>query len=92
MFDVSEIINLVFAVVAALVIIFVFRKLEVRKPASFYAGFSFVLCGYVFTVVEGVLWEDFFNAAEHACYALAGVFYLAGCWNYVAGSGKGGEP
>ncbi|MFC1769696.1 hypothetical protein ACFLZI_01410 [Nitrospirota bacterium] len=83
MFDANEIINLIFALVAVLVIIFVFNKLEVPKPRSLYMGFSFILCGYVFTVIEGVLWRDFFNVIEHSCYALAGLYFLVGCWKYL---------
>ena len=66
MFESHEIIALVLALVAALVIIIVFRKWEVRKPRDFYIAFFFIFSGHVFTIAEGVLWHDLFDLLEHS--------------------------
>lgn len=91
MFNADEVINLVLALIAVLIIIFVFGRMQIRKAAGLFFGFVFIASGYFFTVIEGALWGDFFNVVEHACYALAGLSYAAGCWKLSRGSGEAGE-
>ena len=79
MFQESEIIALVVALVAAFLLFFLFARREIPKLGFFYAGFFCIVAASLFTVVEGVLWNDFFNVLEHACYLFSGLFFLLGC-------------
>ncbi|MBU4204245.1 MAG: hypothetical protein KKD59_09920, partial [Acidobacteria bacterium] len=36
-----------------------------------------------FTVIEGVIWLEFFNLLEHLCYALSGISFAAGCLSII---------
>ncbi|NJD77012.1 MAG: hypothetical protein FIB08_07945 [Candidatus Methanoperedens sp.] len=49
----------------------------------FYAGFVFIICAYIFTVVEGIFWGGLFNLLEQVSYALSGVLFAAGCRSLV---------
>ncbi len=79
MFQESEIINLVVGLIAVLMFWYIFNKRELPKLRFIYVGFFFVLCGYLFTVIEGVFWNQFFNLLEHLCYTLSGISFLVGC-------------
>jgi hypothetical protein len=76
----SEIINLILGIIAVLIILLIFRKLNLPSLRFFYAGFAFLLCAYVFTVVEGFIWCDFFNVLEHLSLALSGITFALACW------------
>jgi hypothetical protein len=43
-------------------------------------AFFMLLMAQVFTVVEGVLWADAFNMAEHICYLVGMVMLAAWVW------------
>ncbi|MEE9524899.1 MAG: hypothetical protein V3V59_09155 [Thermodesulfovibrionales bacterium] len=79
MFQESEVITLVVALVGAFLLIFVFTKRKVPELSYFYIGFFSIVAASFFTVIEGVLWNDFFNLLEHLCYAIAGISFMAGC-------------
>ena len=46
----------------------------------FMTAFHVLVLGWVFTVMEGLLWEQFLNAAEHACYGLSSFLIAVWCW------------
>lgn len=79
MFQESEIISLILALVSISLFAFVFKKMKLPRLGLLYIGFFFVLCGYLLTIIKGLLWHDFFNLLEHLCYAVSGVFFAAGC-------------
>ncbi|MFH1672230.1 MAG: hypothetical protein ABIF87_02210 [Pseudomonadota bacterium] len=79
MFQESEIINLILAVISVLMFASIFKKKGLPKLRLIYIGFFFLLGGYLFTVIEGVLRLEFFNLLEHLCYAVSGIFFAAGC-------------
>jgi hypothetical protein len=91
LFSNHEIIDLALGLVAASIIIFVFRKWKVQKPRYFYIAFFFILSGHVFTIVEGVVWKDFFNLLEHSSVLFAGVFFYIGCRKYLRTSVRTGD-
>jgi uncharacterized membrane protein len=79
MFEESEIIMLVVALVGAFLLISVFTKRKVVQLRYFYIGFFAIVAASFFTVIEGVLWNDLFNLLEHLCYVIAGLSFIAGC-------------
>ena len=48
--------------------------------AAFYVAFA----GWVFTVLEGLLWEGLFNYLEHICYAVSSILLTCWCWKVFA--------
>jgi Na+(H+)/acetate symporter ActP len=81
MFQESEIISLVVALVGAFLLVFVFARRSVPQLRRFYAAFFAIVAASFFTVVEGVFWEGLFNLLEHLCYMLSGIFFMLGCWS-----------
>lgn len=79
MFQESEIITLVVALVGAFLLTFVFTRRKVPELGFFYAGFFFIVAASLFTVAEGVIWNTAFNLLEHLCYVFSAVSFIAGC-------------
>ncbi len=79
MVQASEIVVLILSLSAVGVFWFIFRRERRPRLHAVYLGALFMIGGYVFTVAEGFAWPGIFNAAEHACYALAGVAFAVGC-------------
>lgn len=79
-FRISEIINLALALASILTFIFFIWKKYMPKIELFLTGFLFMVCAYIFTIVEGIFQPDIFNILEHLSYALSGLFFAAGCW------------
>jgi hypothetical protein len=79
MFQESEIITLVVALVGAFLLIFVFTRRKVPELGFFYSGFFFIVATSLFTVVEGVVWNGFFNLLEHLCYVFSAASFILGC-------------
>ncbi|MGV1097871.1 hypothetical protein ACUUL3_00480 [Thiovibrio sp. JS02] len=78
MFQESELVNLILAVVALAILLPRMRRRELRDLTPVFAGFFPLFAALVFTVIEGVVLPDFFNTLEHACYAASGpVFAIA---------------
>ena len=80
MFQESEIINLILAFISISVFALILKKRGLPRVRLLLLGFFLMLCGYLFTVIEGIIWHVFFNLIEHLCYALSGISFLAGCW------------
>ena len=79
MFQVSEVVNLVQALLITGLFVFFSKGYHRPRFPFLYLGFLFILSAYVFTVLEGVFYPVFFNLAEHFCYAASGIFFLIGC-------------
>lgn len=79
MFQESEIINLILSVASLCIFISFLRKYRLAGLRLFFAGFGLILAAQLFTVVEGVFLNSFFNHLEHLCYGLSGVFFARGC-------------
>jgi peptidoglycan/LPS O-acetylase OafA/YrhL len=92
MFQESEVIALVVALVGAFLLIFVFARRDLPQLRHFYAAYFAIAAAAFFTVIEGVLWNDAFNFLEHLSYMLSAVFFILGCRNANRdfGSGEGG--
>jgi hypothetical protein len=84
----SEIINLLLAVFALVIVINMLKSTDVPVPSAVLAGFFLLVGGYVFTVVEGFALRGLFNTLEHLCYALAGIFFAAGCHSIIKKQGS----
>lgn len=76
----SEIVNLLVAFFALVIVEVVFRRRRLSELSFFYTGFFSLVGAFVFTVLEGVFWGVFFNGLEHLCYAAAGLSFAVGCY------------
>ncbi len=86
----SEVATLAIALVAVALLVQIVRE---RKPSGLgwhLSGAALVLAAYVFTIVEGFLWEPFFNFLEHLSLALAGLVFLFATRASARGRGAGG--
>lgn len=91
MFQESEIITLVVALVGAFLLTFIFTRRKVPELGFYYTGFLFVVAASLFTVLEGVAWETFFNLLEHLCYLFSAASFILG-WIFLHRTGgAGGE-
>lgn len=75
----SEVVTLVLGFASILTLMSIFWKKEMQKLQLFYAGFIFIICAYIFTVVEGIFWSELFNQVKQMSYALAGILFAAAC-------------
>lgn len=81
MFQESEIISLLLAVIAVFIVVFIFMKKGIAGFQWMYAGFFAIVASMFFTVLEGVFLGGVFNLLEHVCIVLAGVAFFIGCWS-----------
>lgn len=77
----SELVNLVMGFVSVLIMIQIFRKSRLPEFNLVYLGFFAIIFAYIFTVVEGIIWKDFFNFLEHLSYAVAGLVFALGSFS-----------
>jgi len=83
MFQQSEVVNLIFALLITLFFLLFSRGYRRPRFPFLYLGFFFMLLAYIFSVVELVIAPVFFNLAEDFCYGLSGIFFLIGCLRLV---------
>ncbi len=76
MFQESEVVNLLVGLGSAVVVALLARRIPMPRGGLLYGGFAFLLLGYAFTVLEGFVWPEALNLAEHLCYAASGVLFL----------------
>lgn len=81
MFNPGEVINLVSGVIALFFLPILIRDIKSFDFRMFKTGYYMLLLAYLFTVIEGVLWNEVFNLLEHTCYALFGFFFCRACMN-----------
>ncbi|MBU0674285.1 MAG: hypothetical protein KJ950_06550 [Proteobacteria bacterium] len=72
----AEIINLSLAMAAIILMQHEGLLKALPNPRLFLFALLLIIASYCFTVLEGVLWGDFFNLLEHLCYFLAGLFFI----------------
>jgi hypothetical protein len=76
-----EVVTLLLGV--AVLALVIYRREQI-KPLRFYQllvlSFIILFCGWLFTVVETFIWEDFFNLLEHLCYSASSIVLAIWCW------------
>lgn len=74
MFQESEIVDLMLVVFLMPMLMIGIRSVEVAGKRWFIASYWAIVCGFVFTVVEGYRATVLMNDLEHIAYAVAGIF------------------
>ena len=67
------------------------RLKELPAVKLLISGFILLLCGWIFTIVEGLVWNDILNMIEHICYAGSSVMIALWCWK-MFGKNNGRQP
>jgi len=80
MFQESEIITLMIGSIGLWLLLRFFKESDIPGLKYLKAGCALMICAYIFTLVEGVLFLTFFNFLEHVCYALSGLMFALGFW------------
>jgi cell shape-determining protein MreD len=77
----NEIIMLLLGM-GCMIFILVNKQKVKRIPAArtLIAGFCVLLAGYLLTIAEGFLWNDFLNVLEHVCYTTSSIIMAVWCW------------
>ncbi len=75
MFQESEIINLLIGLVGLGIIVRFLKNDDFPGTKYLKAGFIVMVSSYVFTTVEGIFYNTFFNFLEHSGYALSGLLF-----------------
>ncbi len=86
MFQETEVINLLMGFIS--LALFLVKRKNLPRLNLLYFGYFSILCALVFTVIEGVIFKDFFNLLEHMFYAISGIFFAAGCYKYFLSTEK----
>ncbi len=76
MFEINEVINFV---VSSALLLYLFNLLiDQAKPLNTWLNWAlgFVLCSQLFTILEGVVFFEFFNLQEHLFFLAACVMFL----------------
>jgi len=77
MFQESELINLVLALISVSFLVG-FRTAKLPFPPFFLAAYGCLMASYLATVVEGVVLKSVFNFIEHLGVALSGILFAVG--------------
>jgi len=78
MYQINEVMSLVFWVVGCLLFAYLSRRKAVPRYPLLFAAFLCILSSNVFTIIEGFVFYDAFNLLEHLAYLAAAGFFLAG--------------
>jgi len=78
MFLESEIITLMIGGIGLWLLLRFFKESDNPGLKYLKAGCVMMVCAYIFTLVEGVLLQSFFNFMEHVGYALSGLLFALG--------------
>jgi len=78
MFQESEIITLLMGLMGLVVFLRFFKDRDIPGLKYIKAGCAMMVCAYIFTNVEGLVFESFFNLMEHGGYAAAGLMFALG--------------
>jgi hypothetical protein len=79
MFQESEIVTLIMGIIGICILFTSVKRFRFPGAEYFKGGFTVLFLSYVFTVVEGVLWQDLFNLFEHFGYLFSGCLFAVGC-------------
>lgn len=88
----SEIVTLLYGLVALVAFFWLVRGVVIPGLAWFTAGISVMCAAYIFTVVEGLAWQDLFDACEHTSYACAGVCFCIGLIQLIRAEPSPAKP
>lgn len=75
MIEENELMVLIIGVVAIFIIVSMKQRNMLGFAESLLPGFYLMMGSYAFTIVEGFVWKSFFNALEHLCLVLSGIFF-----------------
>jgi hypothetical protein len=78
MFQESEIITLLMGLMGLVIFLRFFKDSDFPGLKYIKAGCAMMVCAYIFTIVEGLVFESFFNLLEHVGYAAAGLLFALG--------------
>ena len=80
MFLENEIVMIILGFATLIFILINHKKLK-QFPSSviFLSSFYVLFAGWIFTVLEGIIFNELFNLLEHLSYALSAVL-LTVCW------------
>lgn len=81
----SKIVMLFLILGVMMVLAHIYWKKGLQKMSLIYAGFLFLISGYIFTVIRDIFYYDLFNLSGHISYALSGVIFAAGCLRFLQG-------
>jgi hypothetical protein len=77
----GEIIVLLVGLIALIFILSNRRRLKGMPAVKLLiSGFVILLGGWIFTVVEGLVWYNILNVIEHICYVGSSVMIALWCW------------
>lgn len=76
MYQISEVLNLIFDSVGLLITLRLLSLGLIPKFHFLILGFFCVWLSNIFTVIEGFFFQDFFNLLEHTFYFLSSVLFL----------------
>ena len=81
MFQEYEIVALILGLVALLVVLFNYKRLD-SMPAKniLITGLGMFLISWFFTNLEAFIWSRIFNITEHISHSLGGVLLAVWCW------------
>lgn len=74
MFQESEIVDLMLVVFLMPMLVIGIRSVQVAGKRWFIASYWAIVCGFIFTVIEGYAAPVVMNDLEHISYALGGIF------------------
>ncbi|TGL19929.1 hypothetical protein EHQ46_11080 [Leptospira yanagawae] len=76
MYQLSEVLNLIFDSIGLLILIRLFWLGLIPKYKYLLLGFLSIWFSNIFTVVEGFYFPDIFNLLEHSFYFFSSVFFF----------------
>lgn len=76
MYQISEVLNLIFDSVGLLITLRLLTAGLIPKFHFLILGFLCIWLSNIFTVAEGFWFHDFFNLLEHSFYFLASILFL----------------
>lgn len=76
MYQISEVLNLIFDSVGLVITLRLLVSGFIPKFYYLILGFFCVWLSNIFTVIEGFFFHDFFNLLEHSFYFLSSILFL----------------
>ncbi|PJZ83966.1 hypothetical protein [Leptospira harrisiae] len=76
MYQISEVLNLIFDTIGLLITLRLLWSGLIPKFYFLILGFVCVWLGNIFTVVEGYIFPDFFNLLEHLFFFISSLLFL----------------
>ena len=89
MFQESELIRLFLGFATAVILALSWSGLKrLSGYKIFITAYFVLLAGWIFTVVEHVVFPDIFNLLEHGAYVASGILYVLWCVRLVRGGAR----